>query len=269
MVRFENKEPSHDDFIEDWVEEYQSLRKTVEVLSESELDYPTSSKPWSIRHQIGHLLWTDQMLLAAIEDAGEFGRQRERLAANITVAINESAYAADSYTLAQLLQQWSDCLRQSVSLVGRRDLGEKIPWFGPPMRLRTAVSARIMELFAHGQDIRDALGISPLETDRLWYVGDLAVRTRRFSFHINDVSYLDDDVRVVLEFQNGLWTWGPDDAENVVRGPAVDFALLACQRRNRKDLRITAEGTVADQWLSIIQAFAGPPGPGRPPFPVA
>ena len=47
-------------------------------------------------------------------------------------------------------------------------------------------------------------------------------------------------------------------------GPALDFCLLVTQRRNRADLALTARGPDADEWLDIAQAFAGPPGAGRP-----
>ena len=61
-----------------------------------------------------------------------------------------------------------------------------------------------------------------------------------------------------------MWTWGPADAAQTVSGPALDFCLLVTQRRNRADLALRATGADADRWLDIAQAFAGPPGPGRP-----
>ncbi len=48
-------------------------------------------------------------------------------------------------------------------------------------------------------------------------------------------------------------------------GPALDFCLLVTQRRHRDDTEMRAEGDVADRWLDVAQAFAGPPGPGRRP----
>ena len=73
-------------------------------------------------------------------------------------------------------------------------------------------------------------------------------------------------VRVELAAPAGdTWVFGPDDATEVVRGSAVDFCLVVTQRRHRDDTDLVAEGDVADQWLSIAQAFAGPPGAGRQP----
>ena len=74
------------------------------------------------------------------------------------------------------------------------------------------------------------------------------------------------DIRVELTSPDGtMWTWGPAEAENRVSGPALDFCLLVTQRRNRADLALQATGPVADEWLDVAQAFAGPPGTGREP----
>jgi uncharacterized protein (TIGR03084 family) len=61
------------------------------------------------------------------------------------------------------------------------------------------------------------------------------------------------------------WTWGPPDSANSVRGPAVDFCLVATQRRHVDDTKLAVVGPVATRWMSIAQAFAGPPGAGRRP----
>ena len=45
----------------------------------------------------------------------------------------------------------------------------------------------------------------------------------------------------------------------------MDFCLLVTQRRHRDDTDLVADGDVAAEWLTIAQAFAGPPGAGRQP----
>jgi hypothetical protein len=53
--------------------------------------------------------------------------------------------------------------------------------------------------------------------------------------------------------------------ENRVTGPALDLCLLVTQRRHRSDLALETTGPVAEEWLDVAQAFAGPPGAGREP----
>ena len=142
--------------------------------------------------------------------------------------------------------------------------GQKIAWFGPPMSPTSMATARLMETWAHGQDVADALGVKRQPSNRLKHVAHLAVRTRDFAYLLNDRQPPAGQFHVELTGPDGdSWTWGPEDAEQRVSGPALDFCLLATQRRHRDDLDVRADGAQADEWLGIIQAFAGMPGKGR------
>jgi uncharacterized protein (TIGR03084 family) len=127
-------------------------------------------------------------------------------------------------------------------------------------------TARLMETWAHGEDVADALGVSRTPTDRLRHVAYLGVRTLRHSFATHGRPEPAEPVRLELVGPGGdLWAYGPADAANRLTGPALDFCLLVTQRRHRADLALVPAGPVADEWLDVAQAFAGPPGSGRPP----
>jgi uncharacterized protein (TIGR03084 family) len=101
-------------------------------------------------------------------------------------------------------------------------------------------------------------------TARLRHVAHLGVRTRDFAFTLHRLTPPAQPFRVELTGPAGeRWTWGPDVATGRVTGPAEDFCLLVTQRRDPRDLAVVAEGEAARTWLSIAQAFAGPPGRGR------
>ncbi|HZM57157.1 MAG TPA: hypothetical protein VFC03_19245 [Acidimicrobiales bacterium] len=51
----------------------------------------------------------------------------------------------------------------------------------------------------------------------------------------------------------------------VVEEPALDFCLVVTQRRSIAGTALVVRGDSAVDWMSVAQAFAGPPGPGRPP----
>ena len=126
-------------------------------------------------------------------------------------------------------------------------------------------TARLMETWAHGQDVADALGVDRPATARLRNVAHIGVRTRDFAYAIRGLTPPAEPFRVELTAPDGsAWTWGPDDAAQRVNGPALDFCLLVTQRRHRDELALRATGPDADTWLEIAQAFAGAPGPGRP-----
>ena len=128
------------------------------------------------------------------------------------------------------------------------------------------VTARLMETWAHGQDVADALGQVRTGTARLRSVAEIGYRARPFSYAVHGLPLPDRPVRVELAGPGGEeWTWGPPDADDVVRGSALDFCLLVTQRRHRDELALTVSGAAAQEWTRIAQAFAGPPGGGREP----
>jgi len=60
----------------------------------------------------------------------------------------------------------------------RRRAQARLPWFGPPMSLVSMVTARLMETWAHGQDIANALGAQRCPTSRLRRIAHLGLRAR-------------------------------------------------------------------------------------------
>lgn len=144
--------------------------------------------------------------------------------------------------------------------------GTRFPWYGPPMSAASMATGRLMETWAHGQDVADAVGVVRPPTDRLRHVVRIGVRARDFAFGVHGLNPPTAEFRVELLAPSGeLWTYGPEGAPQRVTGPALDFCLLVTQRAHRADLAVEAVGAEAGRWLDIAQAFAGPPGAGRPP----
>ncbi|NNL77908.1 MAG: maleylpyruvate isomerase family mycothiol-dependent enzyme, partial [Desulfobacterales bacterium] len=138
--------------------------------------------------------------------------------------------------------------------------------YGPPLSAMSFATARIMETWAHGQDVADALGIERVPTDRLRHIAHLGVATFGWSFTNRQMKVPDSPVKVEITSPSGeLWTWGPEEANDIVTGSAEDFCLVVVQRRNLADTQLVIKGATARQWMSIAQTFAGQPGIGRKP----
>ena len=132
------------------------------------------------------------------------------------------------------------------------------------MSARSMLTARLMETWAHGYDIADAVGATLKPTDRLRHVAHIGVGARRFSFAANKREMPVGDVYVELTAPSGeLWTWGESSTENSVKGDALNFCLAVTQRRHLDDCCLSVHGSLAVEWMSIAQAFAGAPGVGR------
>jgi uncharacterized protein (TIGR03084 family) len=98
-------------------------------------------------------------------------------------------------------------------------------------------------------------------------VAHIGVRARPFSYATRNRPVPDGAVYVALDPPGGgeAWTWGDEDAADRVTGPALDFCLVVTQRRHPDDTALVASGPLAEDWMEIAQAFAGPPGAGREP----
>jgi uncharacterized protein (TIGR03084 family) len=225
---------------------------------------PTPAPGWTIAHQIAHLMWTDRVALTAVTDEAGFAAVLFEAAKDPTGFVDAAAAQLAATPPDRLLSDWRQTrARLHDELLAVED-GRKLPWFGPPMSAASLATARLMETWAHGLDVADTLSVSRPATVRLRSVAHIGVRTRDFAFSINGLVPPADPFRVELRAPDGwTWSWGPEDAAQRVTGSAEDFCMLVTQRRSPQALDVTAEGEDAARWLTIAQAFAGPPGPGR------
>jgi uncharacterized protein (TIGR03084 family) len=253
------------ELIADLRDESADLDAAVAALPDVDWTRATPAPGWTIGHQISHLAWTDEVALLAVTDPAGFAEALSAVAEDPGGFVDRAA--ADGLAPpARLLARWRagrEALAGALSTVAE---GTKIPWFGTAMSAASMATARLMETWAHGQDVADALGVTRRPTARLRHVAHLGYRTLGHGFLVHGRPAPAEPVRVELEAPDGTqWTFGPAGAANRVSGPALDFCLLVTQRRHRTDLALHASGPVADEWLGVAQAFAGPPGAGRAP----
>jgi uncharacterized protein (TIGR03084 family) len=222
---------------------------------------PTPADGWTVGHQIAHLAWTDERALLAATAPDEFTAEFTQFAGLANVVDSEAARLAKR---PDLLSWWRESREKlAVALLGLPP-GAKLPWYGPPMSAASMATARLMETWAHGQDVADALGVRRTPTARLRHVAHIGVRTRDFAYLNRGMTPPAEPFRVELHGPDGeLWTWGPEDAAQRVTGPALDFCLLVTQRVHQADTAVVAVGEDATAWLTVAQAFAGPAGKGR------
>jgi uncharacterized protein (TIGR03084 family) len=223
------------------------------------LSTPTPAEGWSVGDTLGHLWFFDREARRALEDPNGFTAGLEALIAD------PDAYMADHLEQIRslgesLLPSWREERRLVIEALTRTDPATRVVWYGPPMSPMSFGTARLMETWAHGQDIVDALGAKREPTDRLRHIAHLGVRTRGFSYVIKGREVPDVAVFVSLTGPGGdEWTWGEPDATDRVSGTALDFCLLVTQRRVLEDLDLTVTGDAAQEWMTIAQAFAGGP----------
>ena len=253
------------DVIGDLHRESEELDALVGELTEEQWRLDTPAAGWTIAHQIAHLAWTDRAALLAVTDPDAFAGEVAKALAAPDSWVDEAAREGVALPPARLLAEWRAGRLALDGALRAAPQGVRFPWYGPPMSTASMATGRLMETWAHGQDIADTLRVTRAPTDRLRHVVRIGVRARDFAFSVHQLPAPAEEFRVEVRSPGGeLWTYGPEDAVQRVTGPALDFCLLVTRRAHRADLAVHAEGPDADRWLDIAQAFAGPPGTGRP-----
>ena len=226
----------------------------------------TPAAGWAIRDQISHLAYFDEAATLAAVDPERFRAERDQMVADVdgfTEGIAKRSRALDVAALHNWFQNARAAMLQALLSL---DPSTRVPWYGPDMSIASSLTARIMETWAHGQDVADALDATRATTPALRHVAHIGVRTLANSFLTRGLDVPDAPVYVALTSPDGeVWTWGDAAASDRVEGDAVEFCLVVTQRRHLADTQLAIQGPVATQWMQIAQAFAGPPGPGRKP----
>jgi uncharacterized protein (TIGR03084 family) len=246
--------------------ESEELDGMVAGLADSEWARDTPAPGWTIAHQIAHLAWTDQKTVLATTDPQAFLAEVRGLSGDPDGYVDGGAEAGAKQPPGEVLASWRASREAVQQALGAAPEHERITWYGPPMRPVSMATARMMETWAHGQDVADALKITRTPTARLRHITHFGVLARDHAFTTHGLPAPTAAFRVELTAPDGdTWVWGPADAEQRVTGPALDLCLLTTQRRHRADLALVATGPDADRWLEIAQSFAGPSGEGRQP----
>ncbi|MHB8682140.1 MAG: TIGR03084 family metal-binding protein [Acidimicrobiales bacterium] len=261
--------PTFPQLLADLEAEHADLDGLVAPLPPGGWTTATPAAGWAVQDQISHLAFFDENAALALTDPERFRSEADAALAALAAGGDPMAAHLErgrALSGPQLLSWWRRARRDLLAASRGVALDARVPWYGPPMSPMSFLSARLMETWAHGQDVADALGATRTPTDRLAHIAHIGVRARPFSYVVHGLDDPGVPVRVELGAPSGgKWVWDEDAAGASVCGTALDFCLVVTQRRHLDDTSLVVEGDAAVGWMAIAQAFAGPPGPGRPP----
>jgi uncharacterized protein (TIGR03084 family) len=252
------------DLVTDLAAETEVIEHMLAGLPDSEWERPTPAEGWLVRDQISHLAYFDEAATLSVVDPEQFkATAKEHIASGMDFP-DRLVLEHRALPIPDLHAWFRRARLELITATGERDPKERVPWYGPSMSLASCITARIMETWAHGQDVADALEVTREPSPRLKHVAHIGVGARAYSFMVRQLDVPEEPIRVELGAPDGtLWTWGPEDAVDRIGGDALDFCLLVTQRRHRDQTKLDITGPAANAWMSIAQAFAGAPGPGR------
>jgi len=246
--------------------EYQALAELCATLDAAGWRRPSAFYGWSAWDEIAHLLYFDQTALQSVTNPEAFRRDADGLNARTTAGEEISAIARERFGALDgpsLLAAWCRGSGALVDALEPLDPKARLSWYGPSMSARSFATARLMETWAHGQDIWDVAGRRRPASDRLRHIAHIGVTTFGWTFVNRSWAVPDVKPRIELSAPDGsVWTWGEPGSADVVRGSAEDFCLLVTQRRHLDDTGLQYSAGPLATWLSVAQCFAGPPADG-------
>ncbi|MDF2444108.1 MAG: hypothetical protein JWR01_2311, partial [Subtercola sp.] len=226
---------------------------------------PTPAEGWDIHDQVVHLAFFDDLAGLGFTDAGGFEARSAELLATGADWVDRIGRERRGISPRDLLGWFGEARTSVLETFERIGPRARTPWFGPSMSAASSATARLMETWAHQQDICDALGIEHPATGGLRHICHLGVITRSFAYGLRGRDVPDAAVRVEVTAPDGsAWAWGDEGLADRISGDARDFALVVTQRRHIADTALEATPGAAAEWMSIAQAFAGSVGTGRP-----
>lgn len=254
----------------DFREESGALYHLLEPLVEEDFDRATQFKGWTINNVLGHLYIWNWAADTTLQEPESFQKFLEE----IIVVLGEGKSLPEfeekwrkGLKGRELLAAWKESYDQMADHYAAADPKQRVKWAGPDMSVRSKVTARLMETWAHGQEVFDLLGVVREEKDRIKNIAQLGVNTFGWTF-INrqlEVPVLKPYVKLTAP-SGAIWEWNDPLEVNRVEGAAVEFCQVVAQTRNIADTSLTVVGDIATQWMSIAQCFAGPandpPAPG-------
>ena len=254
----------------DFIEECAALRRLLQDSADHQFARATAFKAWSVDAILRHLHFWNEAATAAWLDRAVFLRLRAEIEAagpHVDLRAVEDQRLEPAMRGRRLLAIWWTGCERLAAAYRDADPRARVPWMGPDMSVMSAVTARQMETWAHGQAIFDLLGQERVETDRLRNIAHLGVVTLNWSFVNRGLPAPAQRVQVSLAAPSGaLWQWNPEIESDILRGSATEFCQVVTQTRNVADTSLEVRGDVARRWMAIAQCFAGrpeqPPQPG-------
>lgn len=253
----------------DLLAQYEEAVALAAGLTAEQWQAPTPFYGWSPWDEIAHLCFFDEAGLLAVRDEEAFRHDAAAVITQMLQGTEISGMARQRYghlSGSELLEYWRPRFADLVAELAALEPKARLPWYGPPMSARSFATARLMETWAHSQDIYDAIGRRRPVSERIRHIAHLGVSTYGWTFLNRNLPVPEPIPYVALRAPSGeTWSWNQPSATDFVRGDAEEFCLVVTQRRNVEDTELEYSGASATQWLRIAQCFAGYPADGPAP----
>lgn len=251
----------------DFLEESEALAAVLPGLSDKDFEQKTQFKGWTINDVLVHLHFWNSAADLSLTDPDAFKSVLAALMSRLgSSGLRDHENAKVHERGQDLVAAWQAVYRDMGPRWAELDPKTRVDWAGPSMSVRSSMTARQMETWAHGQEIFDLLGLQREEKDRIRNIVVLGVNTFGWTFKVHGMDVPETMPHLSLTLPSGvLAEYGEPGGADRITGSAVEFAQVVTQTRNIADTDLEVEGPVATAWMENAQCFAGPPE--TPPAP--
>ncbi len=254
----------------DFREESDALYQLLEPIASEDFQKKTQFKEWTINDVLGHLHMWNWAADISLNDSAAFEKFLTSLIEAMTTGSSLQDFEGNwrkGIQGKELLQEWRKLYLNTSKLFEAADPKLRVKWFGPDMSVRSSITARLMETWAHGQEVYDMMGVERVNKDLIKNIAVLGVNTFGWTYSNRSMDVPEDKPYVKLTAPSGeIWEWNNPSDDNMVEGSAAEFCQVVTHVRSIGDTSLNVIGETATQWMSIAQCFAGPavdqPTPG-------
>ena len=251
---------------EDFRAESEALYQLLRPVDPADFDEPTQFKDWTINAVLQHLyMWNVNAGLQILDETQLMENMKGVMKHPGGMRGFEAEYFS-GLSGKDLLEAWYADMNQTADVFADADPKARLKWAGPDMSARSSITARLMETWAHGQEVYDHLGVVRKNEDRIQNIVVLGVNTFSWTYKTRGESPPGDMPYLELTAPSGaIWTYGEPSDEERIDGLAEEFCQVVTQCRNIADTALKVTGEVATDWMSKAQCFAGAPETPPPP----
>lgn len=250
------------EILADLVAEQQSLDQFLQGLRERDWDVPTVAPGWDVRAVISHLAYTDHLGARAVSEGP--GVIEAEAVTDIDEWTQRAVILGKDKRYQEVIEWWRSGRAALVDALSRVDKSDRVAWILGQMSARSFATTRLMEVWAHGLDIKGAFDIvipedepDPFEdTPRLRHVAWLGHRMLPHAFDLAGEEYPEQGIRIELigpGYQR--WVYGPESTDQIIKGVAGEWCRVAVRRVAAADTGLKASGEYAEKALVIAKAY--------------
>jgi uncharacterized protein (TIGR03084 family) len=244
-----------DSIVGDLEAEQLELQAVVATIDDDAWLTPTPAWGWDVRDTIAHLADTDAMAIDTAQGGPYAINDLAAHAASGADVTYHGVLKGRRRSGRDVGAWWVRTSAAERAMLRALEPATRVPW-GIGMRAPSFVTARLMETWAHGLDVRAALGVAAVDTDRLAHVAWLATRALPYAYSVAGREPPAAPIRVEITLASGaIWANGPEAAPDRISGSAGDYCRVFVHRTPAADTNLIIEGDAARSAIAVARAF--------------